>query len=52
MDIKDKNFLIALAYTAATERDLDLIAFRQKVNENKDALSKYDAEHPGKAKIG
>lgn len=52
MDIKDKNFFIALAYTAATERDLDIIAFRKKVDDNRKSLSEYDAKHPGKSKIG
>lgn len=51
MDHKDKNFFIALSYTAATEKELDLLAFRQKVEENQKALSEYDAKHPGKVKI-
>ncbi len=51
MDHKDENFFIALAYTAATEKELDLLAFRQKVKENQKALSEYDAKHPGKAKV-
>lgn len=51
MEIKDKNFFIALAYTAASEKELDLLAFRQKVEENQKILSEYDAKHPGKAKF-
>lgn len=51
MEHKDKNFFIALAYTAATEKELDLLAFREKVKENYETLSEYDAKHPGKAKI-
>lgn len=51
MEHKDKNFLIALVYTATHEKELDLLAFRQKVEENQKALSEYDAKHPGKAKV-
>lgn len=29
-----ENFLVALAYTAATEKDLDILAFHQKVEDN------------------
>lgn len=49
MDHKDEIFFTALAYTAATEKNLDILAFRQKVKENQKALS---AQQPGKVHIG
>lgn len=52
MDNPDKNFFIALAYTASTENNLDIIAFSQKVNENQEKLSKEQGKQPlPKAKI-
>ncbi len=48
MDHKDEKFFIALAYTAATEKDLDILAFRQKVEENQKILSE---QQPGKAHV-
>ncbi len=39
MDNTDKNFFIALAFTAATEKDLDILDFSQKVEENLKLLS-------------
>lgn len=53
MEHTDKNFFIALAYTAAHEKDLDLPAFSQKVQENLALLKKIDEQKPlPKAKIG
>lgn len=56
MENTDKNFFIALAYTAATEKDLDILAFRQKVKENQDLLSKQQpvpkAEIRNKSDLG
>ena len=49
MDRKDEKFFIALAYTAATEKDLDILAFRQKVEENQRILSE---QQPGEAHVG
>lgn len=47
-----ENFLIALAYTTVHEKDLDLPAFRQKVQENLSLLNKIDNQKPlPKAKI-
>lgn len=43
---KDDNFLIALAYTAAHDQDLDLPAFRQKVQDNQNVLNSLDREQP------
>lgn len=39
MDRAEKSFFIALAYTAATEKNLDILAFRQKVEDNQKILS-------------
>ena len=56
MENTDKNFFIALAYTAVTEKDLDILAFRQKVKENQDLLSKQQpmpkAEIRNKSDLG
>lgn len=46
LDNRDKNFFIALAYTAAHESTLDLPAFRQKVSENQKVLSDIDSQQP------
>lgn len=52
MDSRDKNFFIALAYTASTENNLDIITFSQKVYENQEKLSKEQGKQPlPKAKI-
>ena len=48
MDRKDEKFFIALAYTAATEKDLDILTFSQKVEENQKILSE---QQPGKAHV-
>lgn len=49
MDHKDEKFFIALAYTAATEKDLDILAFSQKVKENQKILS--EQQQPSKAHV-
>ena len=46
MDNKDKNFFIALAYTAIHEKGLDLPAFRQKIQDNLDFLNDIDSKKP------
>lgn len=52
MENTDKNFFIALAYTAATEKDLDILAFRQKVEDNyKDLVDKRQRQPMPKADI-
>lgn len=51
MDHKDKNFFIALAYTLINGKELDLLAFREKVKENYAALSDHDSKNPGKAHV-
>ena len=50
MENTDKNFFIALAYTAATEKDFDILAFSQKVKDNLKELS--GQQKPGKVQIG
>lgn len=42
----NENFLIALAYTSATEKDLDILAFRQKVENNLKELSAKKHQQP------
>ena len=42
----NENFLIALAYTAATEKDLDILAFRQKVEDNLQELKNGKKQQP------
>lgn len=44
MDNKDKNFFVALAFTAATEKDLDILDFSHKVEENLKLLSDKKAQ--------
>lgn len=39
MDNADKLYLLALAYTATTEKGLDQSAFLQKLEENQSAFS-------------
>lgn len=52
MDNQEKNFFIALAYTTATEKNLDILAFSQKVDENLKHLSEDKNKQPlPKAKI-
>lgn len=46
MDNKDKNFFVALAFTAATEKDLDILDFSHKVEENLKLLSDKKAQQP------
>lgn len=46
MDNNDKNFFIALAFTAATEKDLDILDFSQKVKDNLDLLSEKKRQQP------
>lgn len=46
MENKDKNFFIALAYTAANEKDLDILDFSQKVEENLKLLSENKRQQP------
>ena len=46
MDNRDKNFFIALAYTASTEKNLDIITFSQKVTENLEKLSAEQQKQP------
>lgn len=47
----NENFLIALAYTAATEKDLDILTFRQKVESNLKELSDKKQQPMPKANI-
>lgn len=49
MDHKDEIFFTALAYAAVTEKNLDILAFRQKVEENRKILTD---QRPNKAHIG
>lgn len=42
----NENFFITLAYTAATEKDLDILAFRQKVESNLKELSAKKNQQP------
>lgn len=52
MDNRDKNFFIALAYTAIHEKELDIIAFNQKVDENLKIISNEQRKQPfPKAKL-
>lgn len=52
MDNNDKNYFVALAFTAATEKDLDILDFSQKVEENLKLLSEKKKQQPlPKAKI-
>lgn len=44
MDNSDKKFFVALAYTAATEKDLDILDFSQKVEENLKILSEKKSQ--------
>lgn len=46
MENKHKNFFIALAYATIHEKDLDLPAFRQKVQDNLEFLNDIDSKKP------
>lgn len=51
MDHKDKDFLIALAYTASNSEAKNIEEFLHALEKSQEELSKYYKEHPGKAKI-